>query len=208
MRHSARVLLILIILFLTSVSAHSAIKGGIDYSIPIDYTKLNQTVLEEKAEFYYNTAINSKKLNDDMTSALVLYTILTKKDPENMIYALHLGKLYDVIGKDRYAKEYYYQAMGLDQKRPEPYYYLGDYFYDREQYRKALKFYQRAYDCGYSTHYSTLYKLGDIYQKFGDTQNSIKYLQSAYTLSPNEELSTKLIDVENVNKSNKEFYRR
>ena len=208
MRHTTKFLIVLILLTLMLTPAYSALQGGVDYQIPIDYTKLNQSELEAKAEFYYNSAINSKKLDEDITSALVLYTILTNKDPQNYKYSIRLGKLYDVISKDKLAKGNYYRAMGLDQKRPEPYFYLGEYYYDREKYKKALKFYQRAYDTGYSTHYYTLYRMGDIYQKFGDTKNSLKYLQSAYGIEANNDLREKIRQVEDLEITGKEYYRK
>ena len=155
--------ILLYFVFFNIIPAYSAIKGGIDYQIPIDYSKINQEQLESKAKIYYDAAISSGTLNDDMTTALNLYTILTKKNSDNINYALHLGKLYDVIGKDRYAKGEYYKAVSLNPSAPEPYFYLGDYFYNREQYKKALKFYKLSYDRGYNTNYQTLYKIGDIY---------------------------------------------
>ena len=197
----------LVILYFTIIPAYSAIKGSIDYKIPIDYTKLNQTELEACANDFYTTAIISKNLDENMTSALILYTILTNKSPSNISYALKLGKLYDVIGKDRYAKGNYYHAMGLEPKNPEPYKYLGDYFYDREQYKKALKFYNTAYDKGFSNNYETLYKMGDIYQKFGDTQNSLKFLEAANEINFNEELTKKINTIKNNNSFNKEYYK-
>ena len=80
MRHLTKFLIVLILLNLTLIPVSAAVKGGINYQIPIDYTKLNQSDLEAKAEFYYNTAVNSKKVNEDMTSALVLYTILLSQN--------------------------------------------------------------------------------------------------------------------------------
>ena len=208
MRHLTNFVTTLILFSFALLSANAVIQGGVDYQIPIDYTKLNQSELEAKAEFYYNTAVKSKKLNEDMTSALVLYTILSNKNPSDPTYTIRLGKLYDVMGKDRFARGNYSQAHGLNQKNPAPYFYLGEYYYDREQYRKALKHYKKAYELGYSTHYSTLYKIGDIYQKLGDTQNALKYLQSASKIEPNEKLNEKIKQVENADTLNKEFYRR
>jgi tetratricopeptide (TPR) repeat protein len=203
-----KILLIPLILCFTLIPTFSAISGGVDYTIPIDYSKYNQSDLESKAEFYYNSALKSKKLDEDMTSALNLYAMLSNAFPENINYALKLGKLFDIIGKDRYAKGQYYRAMGLNKSRPEPYYYLGDYYYEREQYRKALKFYQKAYDNGYSSHYMTLEKLGDIYQKFGDTEKSVQYLQCAASINPNNELDKKLNQAKNSDNSNKEYYKK
>ena len=163
----ARFLFALLISFFIILPSLSAIKGGVDYKIPIDYSKLNQTELESKADFYYNSALKTKKLDENMTSALNLYAILSDAFPENMNYALRLGKLFDILGKDRYAKGQYYRAMGLNQLRPEPYYYLGDFYYDREQFRKALKYYLKAYNNGYSNHAGTKEKINTIYQKLG-----------------------------------------
>ena len=202
-----RFLLIPLILCFTLIPAYSAIKGGVNYKIPIDYTKINQAELESKAEFYYTQALKTNKLDENMTRALNTYTILVNAYPDNIMYALKLGKLYNTIGKDRFAKGQYYRAMGLDQKRPEPYYYLGDYFYEKEQYRKALKYYLKAYDNGYSGHTQTLYKISSIYQKFGDTEKSIQYLQCASTLNPDDKLDEKLKNIKDADDTNIEYYR-
>ena len=195
-------------IFFSMVPAYCIIKGGIDYKIPIDYSKINQEQLDAKAQSYYTKALNSNVLNDDMTTALNLYTILTKKNPDNIIYALRLGKLYDVIGKDRYAKGEYYKAVSLKPSAPEPYYYLGDYFYTREQYKKALKFYKLAYEKGYNNHYQTLYKIGNIYQKFGDSKAALQYLTSASSVESNIDLDLKIQQLKNFDTNNREYYKR
>ncbi len=170
--HMARFILISLIFCLTLLPSYSALKGGVNYGIPIDYSKLNQAELESKADKFYYSALKSKTLTDDMTSALNMYTMLKNAFPENIIYSLRLGKLYDVLGKDRYAKGNYYFAMNVDKKRPEPYYYLGDYYYTREQYRKALKMYLKASDKGYSAHSQTQQKINIIYKKLGEKNNT------------------------------------
>ena len=201
-------LLLLLSLFLPSLISFAAINGRVDYQIPIDYSKLDLKELEKNAEQYYEKAVNSKKVNEDMTSALVLYNILINKEPQNIVYAVKLGKLYDVIQKDRYAKGQYFRAMGINQAEPEPYFYLGCYYYDREDYRKALKFFLKAFDYGYNENYQTLYYIGDIYKKFGDTQNSLHYFQTASIVNPNEDLNKQIHQVNSDNNSNKEFYRK
>ena len=163
---------LIIILFLICVSVQisfGAIKGGLKYNIPIDYTNLNETELSEKAEFFYNKA--GKTMNDDMTSALNLYSILSQKNPENITYTLRLGYLYSLIGKERYAKGNFYKAISIAPQKPEPYFYLGEYYFSRSQYRKALKFYKEAYSKGYNTHPQTIVRLKQIYRKLGDTKS-------------------------------------
>ena len=203
-----RLLLIPLIFCFTLIPAFSAVKGGVDYKIPFDYTNLNQAELQTEAESYYNKAVKSGRLDNNMTQALNLYTLLSNAYPDNIMYTLKLGKLYETIGKDRYAKGQYYRAMGINQSRPEPYYYLGSYFYSKEQFRKALKYYNLAYECGYSNHYQTLKDMGIIYKNLGDTEKSLQYLQCAATLNPDGNLDKIIKDVKNANNINKEYYRK
>lgn len=208
MRQLIKISIILIFVCSLSAPAFCALKGGLEYQIPIDYSKLSTEELENKAGFYYGLALKTSngKVNDDMTSALNLYTILSSKNPKNTFYKIRLGYLYDVIGKDRYAKGYFYQVIGIDGKQPEPYFRLGEFYYRRELYKKALNMYKEAYKRGYDGHYDTLYKIGDIYEKFGDTEAALKYLKLAAQKSPNSELDNKIKRVENANAINKEYY--
>lgn len=209
MRQLIKILFILLILQI-SIPCYPAIKGGLEYHIPIDYTKLSEEELENKAGFYYGLALKTSSAsimpNEDMTTALNLYTILTNKNPENNLYKIRLGHLYDIAGKDKYAKEYFYQAIGTDKSQSEPYFRLGEFYYKREIYKKALNFYKEAYKRGYDGNYDTLYKIGDIYEKFGDTEAALKYLKLAAQKSPNSELDNKINRVENANAINREYY--
>lgn len=202
--------ILLVIFFILSVYNPSCavIKGELEYQIPIDYSKLSTEELENKAGFYYGLALKTSngKVNEDMTSALNLYAILSNKNPENTFYKIRLGHLYDIIGKDRYAKGYFFQAIGNDSSQPEPYFRLGEFYYRRELYKKALNMYKEAYKRGYIGNYDTLYKIGDIYEKFGDTEAALKYLKLAAQKSPNSELDNKIKRVENANAINKEYY--
>ena len=208
MRQLIKISIILIFVCSLSAPAFCALKGGLEYQIPIDYSKLSTEELENKAGFYYGLALKTSngKVNDDMTSALNLYTILSSKNPENTFYKIRLGHLYDIIGKDRYAKGYFFQAIGTDSSQPEPYFRLGEFYYRKELYKKALNMYKEAYKRGYSGNYDTLYKIGDIYEKFGDTEAALKYLKLAAQKSPNSELDNKIKRVENANAINKEYY--
>ena len=134
-----RFLLIPLILCFTLLPSYSVIKGKVDNTIPFDYTKINQSEMETKAEGFYASAIQSKKLDDNMTSALNLYSVLSDAYPDNIIYPLKVGKLYDVLGKDRYAKGFYFRAINVDKSNPEPYFCLGNFYYDREQYRNLIR---------------------------------------------------------------------
>ena len=177
MRRFTNTIIAIFIIFSFLLPADCAIKGSLEYSIPVDYSKINEAETAARADSLYNriSVMSSAKLDDNITSALNLYTILSNNNPQNITYALRLGKLYDIIGKDRQAKGNYYRAMGINQSNPEPYFYLGEFFYKRSQFRRALKFYKKAYERGYSNHPQTITRLREIYKKFGD-KNSLANL--------------------------------
>ena len=202
------VLLIFTIFAGTILPSFCAVKGGIEYSIPVDYSKINEQETELKARRYFYNAerLNDGIINDDMTNALMLYTVLQQVNPENTEYPIKLGILYDKINKDRQAKGCYFRAIGLDKSSPKPYFYLGEFYYKRELYRRALKYYNESYKLGMSTNYDLLYKMGDIYEKFGDTRSALKYLQEAQAQSVNPELENKIRKIESQDAINKEYY--
>lgn len=188
--------------------AYSAVKGGIEYSIPVDYSKLNEVEVELKAREYFYLAerLEDGIINDDMTKALMLYNILSEINPDKIEYPVKLGILYDKIKKDRQAKGNFSRALGIDNTNPLPYYHFGDFYYKRESYRKALKYYNEAYKRGFEKNYNTLCKIGDIYEKFGDTRSALKYLNDALNQSANPDLENKIKRIELQDATNKEYY--
>ena len=202
------VLLISLITSTTVIPAFSAIKGGVEYSIPVDYSKMSEAETEIKAREYFFNAERLKDgtINDDMTNALVLYTVLQKINPDKIEYPVKLGILYDKIGKDRQANGNFSRAIGIDNNNPLPYFYFGEFYYKRELYRRALKYYNETYKRGFETNYNLLYRMGDIYEKFGDTRSALKYLQEAQKQSANPELDNKIKRIELQDSVNKEYY--
>lgn len=177
MRHLTNLIFVIFLLFLVLNPSYAAVQGRLEYSIPIDYVQLDENELASRADIFYSEFSDKVncELNDDLTSALNLYAMLSAKNPQNITYALRLGKLYDIIGKDRQAKGNYYRAMGVSPSSPEPYFYLGEFFYVRKHYRRALKFYNEAYSRGYGNHRQTCERLRDIYKKLGDKKNLAKF---------------------------------
>ena len=191
-----------------SLQAFSAIKGRVNYSIPIDYSKLSETELADKAKVYFFNAIKLQNnfVNEDMTNALFLYSVLEAKNPENLEYPIKLGILYDKLDKDRHAKGSFSRAILIDKTKPESYYYLGEFYYRRKMYRRALKYYNESYKNGFNLNYDLLFKIGDIYEKFGDSRSALKYLKEAESQVSTPELTEKIKRIENFNSINKEYY--
>lgn len=190
MRQPSIILIITILAIFINLPAWSAVKGKVDYVPPIDYSQISEDELELNARSYYFLAMqsNSDKITDEMTKALNMYRTLQNIDPKNESYCVKLGALYDRINQDKYAKENLSRAISINSTNPEPYFYFGEYYYKRCEFRKALKYYKKAYERGYMVHYETLCRMGDINAKFGDTRAALVYFEAAYKLNPNPEL--------------------
>lgn len=209
MRHfSILTILILIMLVGYNIPAFCAVKGGVEYSIPIDYKNLNEDELSIKARKYYFNATKLKdgEINSDMTNALFLYNVLQNKNPENIDYILRAGILYDKLGKDRHAKGAFSKAIAINSEDCQSYYYLGEFYYKREMYRKALRYYNESYKRNNESNYDMLVRIADIYEKLGDSKSALKYLNDAVKINPNSEIENKIKRVESQDLVNKEYY--
>lgn len=208
--HHFSITILLILFLITGINfpAFSAVKGGINYTIPVDYSNLSEEEVEKKANEYFYLAekLQDNIINNDMTNALMHYSILEKINPKKIEYTVKLGILYDKIKKDRRAKGCFAKAISINSQSPLPYFYYGEFYYKRESYRKALKYYNEAYKHGFKNNYDLLYKMGDVYEKLGDTRSALKYLNEARNQNPNEKIEEKIKHVELQDAVNKEFY--
>ena len=210
MRQLTTIILLIFIFSLVCITpSQGAIKGGINYSIPVYYDNLSEVELQERGKSYFHNAMRLQNgiIDENMTQALNIYTILQNVNPENIEYSVKLGRLYEKIGKDRYAKGNFARAIGINSSMPEPYFYFGEYYYNKQLYRKALKYYNEAYKNGYESNYDLLYKMGDVYEKLGDTRSALKYLKAAEQQSPNAGISAIIKYVEAQDSSNSLYYR-
>lgn len=210
MRQLSITFLFTILLFLVCCnSVYSAIKGGVEYSLPVEYSHLSENELASKANKYFYLAqkYEDNILSDEMTDALMLYSVLCNVNPKNATYPIKLGILYDKLGKDRYAKGNFSHAIKLGTANFSGYYYFAEFYYKREMYRHAIKYYNLAFINSNGEDYNTLYKLGDIYEKFGDTKKSLEFLQKAYQISPNPNLQSKITRIKNFDAVNKAYYK-
>ena len=170
---------------------------------------MSETDLNFRARDYFIKILDEpdNKITENITNALFLYSVLQNLNPEHTEYSVKLGILYDKISKDRYAKSNYARAIQTNRQNPKPYFYYAEFYYKRENYRKALKYYNEAYKLGFDKNYSTLYKIADIYEKFGDTRSALKYFKEAQLIKENQDLLDKISKLEQNNTQNKEIYK-
>lgn len=186
------ILLIVISVLLTTNCGQCAVKGGIEYTIPTDYSKLSESELNESAKKYYHNALRLQdgKINEDMTNALMLYSILLKIKPENDDYGIKLGILYDKAGMDRYAKGNFARVIGNHPENAEVYFYFGEFYYKRSMLIKAMKYYKEAYKRGMQSNSDLLKRMSEISRKLGDEESAKKYepQQAKTQLTPTTDL--------------------
>lgn len=208
MRQPAIIILSFILILACTSPTQSAIRGKIEYSIPIDYSKLTEKELELKAHEYFYLASKYKDgiLTEEITKALNIYSILEHVNSEEPSYCVKKGLLYDKLKKDRQAKGSFSRAISVNKNFPDAYFEFGNYYYKRDSYRKALQYYIQAYKLGYETNYDLLIKMGDIYEKLGDTRSALKYLNAASEQNPTEALTNQINRIEANNSTNKTFY--
>ena len=205
-------IIILLISFILSsgilLPAFSAVKGRLEYSIPLDYSNLSEEDLNFRARDFFNNAVslNDNVIDTNTTNALMLYAVLQKINPECTEYYVRQGILYDKIGKDRHARGNFARAIQINHVNPKPYFYYAEFYYKRQSYCLALKYYKDAYRLGYNSDYKTLYKMADVYDKFGDTRSALKYLKEAELLSSSSVISDKIKLISQKDTINKEFY--
>ena len=187
--------------------------GTIKYNDAIiDYSTLDKQAVSERADYYFNKALKSKdkkEKQDLLERASGEYFILTRIDPENINYLVQMGRIYDIENENKFAKGYFYNALMLDRSNPKTNFYLGEYYYRRNLYTRALYFYDVALDNGYRENYEMLVKMAVMYEKLGDLLRANQYYKKAYILNPsNSKISSKIKELESVKYKNTGYYRR
>lgn len=203
-----RILYVFLLVIVININnlAFAVHKTGIQYSVPIDYTKINKVQLDKESELLYQRYSNSENKDSEivlLNKLLSNYSILSEIEENNPLYLTRLGIIFDKLGKDRLAKSNFCKSVNLNNTYAYSYYSYGNYFYERKKYRKALKQYFCAYHNGYSSNYDTVYKIGSIYEKIGDYSNSLTYYNKALNMKYTEKLALKIQELQiMLNKNN------
>ena len=209
MRHISIIILSIFFMCMNVVLPSYPIqKGKVEYSIPIDYSKLDEKELNTKGQHYFCNACKLKDgiINEDITNALFIYSVLKHSHPEEINYYINLGILYDKINKDKISQDYFSQAININSINPRTLYHYGNFYYKRGMYKKALKYYNEAYKYGYNKYFDLLYKISDIHEKFGDTRSALKYLKEAKNQNQSKEIDNKLSRLELEDSINEKYY--
>ncbi len=182
--------------------------GEIQYdNTHIDYSKIDIEATQKLADYYFEKALddsNPDTQKEYLQKASAEYHILTHAQHNNIYPIIQMARVYDMEDENRYAKDYFFQALKVDKNNPEANYYFGEFYFKRKEYNKALYFYNRAFQNGFKENFDVLYKQGIIFEKFGDLTKAKKYYRKAFLAKPDStDAANKIRSLENTRNNNK-----
>lgn len=203
--------LILIITSLLNTSVYAIQKGLLEYDDNrVDYSLMNPEPIQIEADYYLDTALATQdfKIQKQLLEvASGKYFLLSKINPQAITPYVQLARIYDITKHDKYAKEYFYKATNLEYLNPFANFYFGEYYFKRNDFRRALKYYQIAYQNGYNEIYELNIRLAMIYEKLGDLENARKYYNTAITIdSSDSNIINKIEQLNQLNYDSSEYY--
>ena len=184
--------------------------GHIEYNSALfDYSKLNVSKLKKDADLYFdmfNKTKSKKEKNLYLNAAQNKYYIITKAEPSNIEAYAQLGRIYGIKNRPRLAKEYFFKATNINAYDPFANFYFGEFYFNKQDYKRALKHYNIAYNNGYNTRYELNLRLATIYEKFADLINAKKFYEVLYSMKPDAEIQKKIQLLNELNYDKSEYY--
>lgn len=86
-----------------------------------------------------------------------------------------MARVYDYEDQNSYAKAYFFKALKIDKLNADTNYYFGEYYYSRDDYKRALYFYNIAFENGSKENFNVLIKMALMYEKLGDLLRANQY---------------------------------
>lgn len=181
--------------------------GSIEYhDYLFNYSKINKTELKQEAESNLNTALSmepSKERDNFLHKSMKNYHILLKIEPNTVEYMNKRGLIYDIMQKDLLAKSYFARALNLEKDNPETNFLVGDFFFKRNDYKRALRYFSAAYENGYNS-FEINNKLAIVYEKLGDLCKAKEFYLNANSIDNNQDFL--LEKIEGIPEENSEYH--
>ena len=176
---------------------------------PADYSHLDSKKIRSEAEkdfhLYFNTSdklLKEKYLNSTMNK----YYILSQINPGDIDAYIKLGKIYDEKNISELAKTYFYKALNINKEMALANFYFGDYYYKRNDYKKALYHYKIAYKNGVAKTYDFNLKLATIYEKLADLSNAKKFYEISYNIKADSRIGEKIQLLNELHYDKSDYY--
>ncbi len=161
----------------------------------LNYSNLNPKVIRQEAQkdFYSYFKCNDELQKEKyLNSAMQKYYILSQINPSDIDAYIKLGKIYDEKNITELAKSCFYKALNIDKEKALANFYFGDFYYKRNDYKKALHYYKIAYNNGAAKTYDFNLKLAVIYEKLADLSNAKKFYEISYNMKADNKIGEKI----------------
>lgn len=155
----------------------------------------------------YQKVKDKEKKKEYLENAMRYYFIASKIDDKATDAFVGIARVYDEMKLDTLAKEHFYKATNLDYKNAKANFYFGNFYFKRNDFLNALKYYKIAYANGYSKNYQLNLTIGIIYEKLADIETAkIFYLRALKLKQKNNLLYEKIRLLEELNYSDSQYY--
>ena len=196
-----------------SSSAFAVEFGEVKYDNAfIDYSNINEKSTLKLADYYFEKALKAKdeqEKKEYLQKASGEYFILTRINPRDLYPMVQLARVYDYENQNSYAKAYFFNALKIDRNNAATNYYFGEYYYTREDYKRALYFYNAAFQNGYKENFDVLIKMAAMYEKLGDLLRANQYYKKAFLVKPEDEtIPEKIRELEALKYQNTGYYHK
>lgn len=207
-------LTVLILIFTSFFNPSFSIegRGGLDYEANrFNYSSLDLNKLKTSGNNYFNQGINARRKferEQAFNSAIGEYSLMLKTEPRNMFAMVQIARVYDMLGQDKLASNYFIHATNIEPNNARANYFYGEYYFKRGKLQKALKHYLISYKNGNSNDFNTVCRLGMTYEKLADLKNAKIFYQKAVKINPQKRaLYTKIKNIDNANYESSEYYK-
>ncbi len=177
--------------------------------VSLNYSNLNPKIIRQEAQRDFYLYFSSKdKLQKEkyLNSAMQKYYILSQINPSDIDAYIKLGKIYDEKNISELAKNCFYKALNMNKETAMANFYFGDYYYKRNDYKKALYYYKIAYNNGAAKTYDFNLKLAIIYEKLADLSNAKKFYEISYNMKADNKIGEKIQLLNELNYDKSDYY--
>jgi tetratricopeptide (TPR) repeat protein len=180
------------------------VQAFVDKSL-IDFKKI-----EREADMFFKTASESEDVHERgyyMHAALSRYLQLNEYNIKELKYPVQIARIYDYKKEDVLAKSFFLQVLNINKNHAGANLYMGDFYFNRADYRNALKRYLIAHKNGLQNRYELNYNIAVIYEKVGDLVSARRYYLACAAAKPNSvELKEKIESLNSLDYDRSEYY--
>lgn len=143
-----------------------------------------------------------------LNEAMRYYFLVEKIDFSCVEAQIGLGRVYDELKMDSFAKKHFCNASNLDRTNPYMNSSFGDFYYKRSDFINAMAYYQNAFKNGYSNNFQLNCKIAATYEKLADIEMAKKHYKIALSLkqSDNNILEDKIRLLDELNYGGSQYY--